>query len=121
MTKSTAIAMALWAATASPALAFDVDAHTSCSVVPAALQKQDQEAIEAIGNYVENTMDEMDLKHTENGDPGIMAQLSDDGLKHFIATSLAYCDAHPKSSIYNAAAFVYRGMRDLEMQFGVAK
>lgn len=74
-----------------------------------------------IVNYIENMMYNLDQRHTDNGEPGIMSQLSDKGELDMAILAVEHCRLHPNSTIYNAAAFVYVGMRDLEIQFGTAK
>jgi len=71
--------------------------------------------------YMGNVMDGLDVDHIQSGTPGIMASLSDDGRRNLVAAAAVQCRNHPNMTVWNAAAFLYRGTRDLEMQFGTAK
>lgn len=59
--------------------------------------------------------------HTDNGEPGILAQMSDEGVAEMAVLAIEYCRLHPKATIYNEAAEAYRGARALEIQLGGAK
>lgn len=72
-------------------------------------------------NYIKNVMETLDSKHTENGEPGIIAQLSDEGFKTLVATTTVWCRDHPRQTVYNSAAFVYTGAREMELEMGTAK
>jgi hypothetical protein len=71
--------------------------------------------------FMGNVMDGLDIDHIQNGQPGIMASLSDDGRSNLVATAAVQCRNHQNMTIWNSAALVYRGVRDMEMQFGTAK
>ena len=71
--------------------------------------------------YVLNKMDDMDARHTQVGEAGIMAQLSDEGRASMAAMTSINCKDHPKMTVYNSTAFVYRGMREMQLQLGNAK
>lgn len=86
-----------------------------------AMDRQDMTTIRSALVYMRDTMEQWDIAHTSAGEPGIMAQMSDKAITNMIALAGAYCRSHPKMTVRNAAAFSYRGMRDLEMQFGNAK
>jgi hypothetical protein len=67
------------------------------------------------------TMQDLDFKHTDNGEPGIMAGMTDHNRATAVATAVGFCRQHPRATIYNEAASAYQGLREIEMQFGVAK
>lgn len=94
---------------------------TTCRAMVEAMDSENLVKIRPFTVYVLNTMDEIDTKHIQAGEPGIMAQLSEDGRYHLAAAALANCRHHPKMTVYNSAAFVYRGIREMELQFGTAK
>jgi hypothetical protein len=71
--------------------------------------------------FMDNVMDGLDIDHVQAGQPGIMASLSDDGRRGLTAAAAVQCRNHQNMTIWNAAAFVYRGIRDMEIQFGTAK
>ena len=71
--------------------------------------------------YIFNTMKYMDNKHRGQGEPGIMAQLSDKGRVNMAAATSVHCRDYPKMTVYNSAAFVYRGIRDMHLELGTAK
>jgi hypothetical protein len=71
--------------------------------------------------FMGNTMDGLDIDHIQAGKPGIMASLSDDGRQNLVAAAAVQCRNHQNMTIWNAAAYVYRGIRDMEMELGAAK
>jgi hypothetical protein len=103
--------------------AAEFDDHTSCAAVNTVLdvKEPDMDQLQNFKLYALNTMDGLDEAHTENGEPGIMSQLSDDGANGMVAAAVMWCRDHPKESAYNAVAFVYNGIRDMEMAVGAAK
>ena len=82
---------------------------------------READRIRPFTDYILNTMDDMDSKHTEAGEAGIVAQLSDQGLVGMAAATSVHCREYLKMTVYNSAAFVYRGIRDMELQLGTAK
>jgi hypothetical protein len=87
----------------------------------AALESRDFPQIRAFAAYVLNSMDNLDMKHTQAGESGIMAQLSDVGRSRMVPITSANCRDHLKMTVYNSAAFVYTGMREMQIQFGAAR
>jgi hypothetical protein len=71
--------------------------------------------------FMGNVMDGLDIDHVQAGRPGIMASLSDQGRSNLVAAAAVQCRNHQNMTIWNAAAFVYRGIRDMEMELGTAK
>jgi hypothetical protein len=71
--------------------------------------------------FMGNTMDGLDIDHIQAGKPGIMASLSDDGRQNLVAAAAVQCRNHPNMTVWNSAAFVYRAIRDMEIEFGAAK
>ena len=121
MPREMLLAAVLAGFSASPVRAIELTDHSPCTAVATAFDSKNKEMIRQLSAYIQNTMNKMDARHTENGEPGIMAQLSDEGLVGLVAVVAAHCQTHPRETVYNATAFVYRGTRDLEMQFGAAK
>ena len=72
-------------------------------------------------NYILNVMERLDRRHTNNGEPGIWLNLSDAERHSIAASAVANCRFHPRRTIYNAADYVYRSVRDIQIQLGVAK
>lgn len=103
------------------ASAAEITDKTQCVEFVAALEARDFPMIRAFATYVLNTMDDLDIKHTQAGEPGIMARLSDDGRKRMVPITSVNCRDHPKMTVYNSAAFVYIGIREMQIQFGNAK
>ena len=103
------------------AAATDITDKTTCAAMVTAFDSNDPARVLPFGTYVLNMMDELDSKHTRRGEPGIMAQLSDDGRSSMVAITSVNCRKYPKMTIYNSAAFVYTGMRAIQMQLGTAK
>jgi hypothetical protein len=71
--------------------------------------------------FMDNVMDGLDIDHVQAGKPGIMASLSDDGRQKLTAAAAVQCRNHQNMTVWNAAAFVYRAIRDMEMELGTAK
>ena len=103
------------------AYAAEVTDTTPCSAMAAAMDSENPMSIRPFTVYVLNAMDDFDTKHIQTGEPGIMAQMSDDGRYHLAATISVNCRDHPKMTVYNSAGLVYRGVREMELQFGTAK
>ena len=99
----------------------EVTDRTSCAVMISAFDSEQPERIRPLSLYVLDAMDGMDDSHTEQGEPGIMAQLDDSGRAEMVAATSVHCRNYPKMTIHNSAAFVYRGIRELEIGFGTAK
>jgi hypothetical protein len=108
---------------AAPALCVElkIDDHTKCALAAAAVDSGDRDKILEVGNYIRNVMEDLDEQHTNGGEPGIIAGKTDQAMVDMLAMTTVHCRNNPKSTLYNAAAFVYRGTRDLETMFGVAK
>jgi hypothetical protein len=68
-----------------------------------------------------SVMDTMDIDHVQRGEPGIMSQMSESGKTNLFAVTSVQCRNHPSMTVYNSAALIYRGTRDIEIQFGAAK
>ena len=123
----TAIAVAATVFTASGAQA-EITEKTRCSEFVATSDSferttntVDREKLREFYLYMGNAMDGLDIDHIQAGKPGIMASLSDDGRQNLVAGAAVQCRNHTNMTVWNAAAVVYRGIRDLEMQFGAAK
>lgn len=95
--------------------------QTRCPVAVAAFDANNREkALEAV-TFIKNAMEALDSMHTENGEPGIIAQLSDDGFTKLALLAVERCREYPKSTVYNSAAFVYQGTREAELSTGLAQ
>jgi hypothetical protein len=123
--------VAFVAVTISPTFANPIDAGTPCSVAIQAFDsgKRPGEAIAGVpspqvlevGNYIMNLMEQLDRQHIDAGKPGIWSNFSDAG-KHAIAGStVANCRLHRRRTIYQAAGFVYRSVREINLQLGIVK
>jgi hypothetical protein len=122
MTMRVAIILAVLIPTA-PALAASWTDHTSCAILNAVMDATAPPMVDVRASllYISNTFETMDSRHTEAGEPGIMAGLSDNGLRDLAAAVAVHCGNFPRLTVYNAAAFVYRGTRDLMIDLGTAK
>jgi hypothetical protein len=105
----------------SDAHAAEITDKTPCSALVEVMDSENLERIRQYGYYIFSVMDTMDINHTQRGEPGIMAQLSDSGKTNLFAATSVQCRNHPSMTVYNSAALVYRGTRDMEIQFGTAK
>lgn len=112
---------ALFMAMTLPTLAADIDDHTPCSVAVTAFDGNHPDDVSDVATYIVNTIQKLDEDHVDNGEPGILAQMSDQGEEALDSAAVVYCRQHPKSTIYNQAAEAYRGVRDMEMELGGAK
>jgi hypothetical protein len=112
---------ALVAACPLPASAQGLGDRTPCSVSTTVMDSGDRERVGTLVGYIESVMNSMDSAHTEKGEPGIVAQLSDEGLTHLVAAVTVNCRDHPTMTIYNSTAFVYRGTREMQKQLGIAR
>jgi hypothetical protein len=111
--------LALMAGTA--AHAEEITDKTRCTAMIAALNTDQRAKIRPYVLYVLNAMEAMDSDNTQRGDPGIMAAMSDKGRINMAVGADLVCRAHPQMTVWNAAAEMYRGMRDMEIAFGAAK
>ncbi len=102
-------------------MAAEITERTPCSVAIKAWDDRDIDLVRDVGLFIENTMQDLDSNHTDNGEPGIMAGMTDHGLASAVAAAVGFCRQHPKATIYNEAASAYQGLRAIEMQFGTAK
>ena len=105
----------------SAAIAADITERTPCSIAIKAWDNKDRDTVREVGLFVENTMQDLDSNHTDNGEPGIMADMTDHGRASAIAAAMGFCRQHPKATIYNEAASAYQGLREMERQLGTAK
>jgi hypothetical protein len=104
-----------------PAKAAEITDKTPCSELVSAMDSKNNERIRQFLIYEFNVMDGMDIDHVQRGEPGIMSQLSDDGKINLASATSVQCRSHPNMTVYNSTALVYRGTRELEIQFGTAK
>jgi hypothetical protein len=107
--------------TTGPSYADDYTDNTSCTEMATAFNNKDMDGIGDAVQYIENVFDNLDSSHVENGEPGVVGQWSDQGLRDNVAVVATWCQQHPKETVYNAAAEVYNGIRSMEMEFGTAK
>ena len=114
-----AITAALLALTGSAAIAAEITDRTPCSVAVKAWDSRDMDAVHEIGQFIENTMQDLDFNHTDNGEPGIMAGMNDHGKATAVASAVGFCRQHPRATIYNEAASAYDGLREIDLQLGV--
>ncbi len=115
------VTLLLLCATIGVSHAEDLTQNTPCSKLVTAMDSHNQDQIHQAAVMILNIMDTLDNAHTERGEPGIMNQLSDQGEIDMAAMTSVHCREHRQMTIYNSAAYVYRGLRDLEVQFGTAK
>lgn len=101
--------------------AAEITDRTPCSVAIKAWNDKDIDAVRDVGLFIENTMQDLDFKHTDYGEPGIMAGMTDRGRASAVVAAVGFCRQHPKATIYNEASSAYQGLREIEMQFGTAK
>jgi len=121
MTGAVLVASVLSSNLASQARAAEITDKAPCSEMVAASDANNPVRFRPFILYIMNSMEVMDSRHTEAGEPGIMAQLSDEGRLNMAAAASVRCRNYPKMTIYNATAAVYRGIRDMQIQFGAAK
>ena len=117
-----------FAVLATPSFAKAIDANTPCSVAIRAFDSGKRAGevlagapspeVQAVGNYILNILDQLDRRHIEEGDSGILSDLSDTGRHALAASAVANCRLHPRRTIYNAADFVYHSVRDIQVQLG---
>ena len=93
---------------AAGAHAQDVDDKTTCAAVRAVLDapEPDKMQIRAIGKYVDQALSVIDQSYAENGDPAIIARMSDEGRNGTIAMVTAWCGNHPEEPLSRAVADV---------------
>jgi hypothetical protein len=104
-----------------PVHAAEITDITPCSALVEVMDSENLERIRQYGYYIFNVMDTMDIDHVQRGEPGIMSQMSDAGKTNLFAATSVQCRNHPNMTVYNSAALVYRGTRDIEIQFGKVK
>jgi hypothetical protein len=92
-----------------------------CSVAIEAFDAKDMLAVRDVGAYIENAMQALDLHHTDEGEPGIWAQMSDHARGEAAGAAIGFCRQHPRSTTYNQAADAYDGLRGIELMLGGAK
>jgi hypothetical protein len=105
----------------SPAHAGEITDKTPCGALVEVMDSENLERIRQYGYYIFNVMDKMDIGHVQRGEPGIMSQMSEAGKGQLFGATSVQCRNYPKMTVYNSAALVYRGTRDIEIQFGMAK
>src|SRR5205823_867842 len=93
---------------------------TPCALAVHTLESKDGAKIRDLVVLIRHTMDKLDSIHTQNGEPGIMASLSNDGFLDLSAMVTVHCRLHPQQLLFDSIAIVYRGTRDFEMEFGTA-
>lgn len=118
--RAAAFAIALFASGAS-AFAAAPDEKTGCAAFVQALDQGQRNELLDYMTYVSNVFDQLDLRHTQNGEPGIATGWSDKGRADNVLVAFEECRQHPRMTIYNAAAVTYAGLRALETSLGVAR
>jgi hypothetical protein len=94
---------------------------THCNVAVQPFENNDTEGALEVMIFIKNTMEALDSIHTDNGEPGVIANLSDDGFSHIALAAVENCREKPKTTIHDSAAFVYMGLRELEFSVGGAR
>ncbi len=123
ISKITALSM-VFVLTTGPAFAVNATgAITDRTVCVDAIKRFDppQTGLIDLVDYIKNVMETLDLAHTESGEPGIITQLSDHGFMDLVGMTTVWCRDHPRQTVYSAAAFIYTGTRELEIDLGTAK
>jgi hypothetical protein len=98
-----------------------ISENTACAAVPAIMDGNDRSRKIEVIVFIQNAFEKFDRTHTEVGEPGIMAALSDNGLSGLVAMASVKCRNMPRLTIYNSASQVYRGIRDLQIEMGTAR
>ncbi len=92
-----------------------------CSKLVSAMDGRSQNKIRQSAVTVLNIMGKIDSAHIQHGEPGIMSQLNKQGGVAMAELTSVHCREHPDMTIFNAAAYVYSGIRSLLIQIGAAQ
>jgi hypothetical protein len=114
-------AAATLASFATPADADEITDRTPCSVAVRAFDNKEMDMVRETGLFILNTMQDLDDRHADAGEPGIMAQMIDHARGNAVAAAVGFCRQHPKATIYSQAADAYDGLRSISIELGVAK
>ena len=104
-----------------PAFSQRIDDHTGCQVAIQAWNSSNVAVASAISEFIRNDFQIFDANHTNNGEPGILAGMTDRTMATMVAGVIGYCRLSPKATIYNESYQVYDGLRGIALQFGFAK
>src|SRR5689334_17256447 len=79
-----------------PANAAPFDEQSPCAAVVKAFERKDAPAVAAAATVIRDVFDRLDELHTRNGEPGIVARMTDDGVTNLAGVAVAYCREAPK-------------------------
>jgi hypothetical protein len=105
---------------ASSAWGQSVTDGTSCAAINAAMATEDPATMLPAVNYIRNTLTALDKPYLAKGEPGIIARMSDDGRTSTAAAASVHCKLNPVESVREAVEFVYDGIREMNVAFGLA-
>ena len=103
--------------TFSPAIyAAEIGEKTACGIVVASFDRK--ESVPGIVTTIRNVMETLDETHTDAGEQGVLASLSDKGMMMIVISAVEDCRDHPRKQLRDAAAKAYMGLRAMQQMFG---
>ena len=115
--KTASIAAAMALALTAPAYVEEITNHTLCSVAVEAFNNRNMDLVRDTSLFIENTMEYLYSMHIDNGELGILAQMTVEAKSYNVALTVEYCRKHPRATIYSEAQLAYQGLRALERSF----
>lgn len=94
-----------------------INETTSCAVAIKAFENEDRDGIIEAGTTIKNVMQSLDDIHTNNGEAGVLAPLSDKGMSSIIALALVDCQSNPRKKLRDAASKAYMELRAFQQSF----
>ncbi len=118
-------AAALWIMTALIAApcsyADELAENMPCSRLITVMNSHTQIRLHQSAAMIMKIMGKLDSAHIEHGETGIMDKLNNQGESAISELTSVHCREHPNMTIFNAAAYVYDGLRGLLIQIGTSK
>lgn len=99
-----------------PLHAADIGEKTACGIVVASFDRK--ESVPEIVTTIKNVMETLDETHTDAGEQGVLAPLTDQGMMWIVISAIEDCRNHPRKQLRDAASQSYMGLRAMQQMLG---
>ncbi len=100
-------------ATLGSAIAEPIGNQTTCMTVSAIMgpPQLSKREVDAVAKYVEAALMMIDEAHVANGEPSILARISEHGRGNIVAAVADRCREHPEETLLASVMAVYDGLK----------
>jgi hypothetical protein len=103
------------------AFAQKIDDGTRCADVIAiiTIPQPDKQQVLAIEEYIKSLFNLMDTSNVGQGDPAVIAPMSEQGRNNAVDSAMAGCGEHPANTLRESTVQVYEHLKDVRRAMGV--